>query len=141
MSLMLKNLTKKTLCFTLLFTSLRAISADTAVIHMMTVASPTARYEIISSTLAARHTFRLDRFCGEISQIVKTQSDELTWQGMWVSGLPKCQTDNKPRYQLFTSGMAARNTFLMNTDTGKTWQIMTFKDKDGNEDSGWFPIN
>jgi len=138
---MFKDHVKKAICFASLFTSLSSMSAETAVIHMMTTASPAARYEIISSTLVARNTFRLDRFCGEISQLVRTQGDDLTWEGMWVSGLPKCQTDNKPRYQLFTSGMAVRNTFLMNTDTGKTWQIMTFKDKDGNENSGWFPIN
>lgn len=138
---MFKQQMKQAICSTLFFISISCLSAESAVIHMMTNASSSARYEIIASTLVARNTFRLDRFCGEISQLVRTQGDELTWQGMWIAGLPKCPTDSKPRYQLFTSGMAVRNTFLMNTDTGKTWQIMTFKDKDGNEDSGWFPIN
>lgn len=138
---MFKDQIRKAIFLTLLLTSLSSMGSETAVIHMMTAPSPSARYEIISSTLVARNTFRLDRFCGEISQLVKTQTDELTWDGMLVTGLPKCPTDNKPRYQLFTSGMAARNTFLMNTDTGKTWQIMTFKDKDGNDNAGWFPIN
>lgn len=140
---MFNVLLKKSIFFTLVLTTLTCFGADTAVIHMMTASAPSARYEIISSTLAARHTFRLDRFCGEVSQIVKvqTQGDELTWQGMWVSGLPKCPADNKPRYQIFTSGMAVRHTFLINTETGKTWQLMVFKDKDGNEDSGWFLIN
>jgi hypothetical protein len=59
---------------------------------------------------------------------------------MYILGLPKCNADGKVRYQLFTSGLAARHTLLMNTDTGKTWQIQSSKDKDGSEFTAWVPF-
>jgi len=99
-----------------------------------------ARYEIVQSTLAARWTFRVDRVCGNIGQLVTTSSEGVTWEPMFVSGLPRCTADGKIRWQLFTSGLAARHTFLMNTETGKTWQVQTGKDSKGGEFTAWFPF-
>ena len=107
-------------------------------IHTSTTVSNQGRYEIVQSTLAARLTFRLDKFCGNIGQLVTTKTDGVAWEPMVVVGLPKCQSDGKIRYQLFTSGMAARHTYLLNTENGKSWQIRTIKDSQGNESSAWF---
>jgi hypothetical protein len=96
-----------------------------------------ARYEIIQSTLAARWTFRLDRVCGNVSQIVTAQSENMTFERTPVIGLPKCAPDGKIRYQIFTSGIAAMHTYLLNTDTGKAWQLQSNKDKDGNDFIAW----
>jgi hypothetical protein len=96
-----------------------------------------ARYEMVQSALAARWTFRLDRVCGNISQVVLTQSESMTFETMLVLGLPKCVPDGKIRYQLFTSGLAARHTYLLNTESGKAWQIQSLKNKDGNEFYSW----
>ncbi len=63
------------------------------------------------------------------------------WEQMLVVKLPNCTNDGKIRYQLFLSGLAARHTFLMNTDNGKTWQIRSFTNKSGNEDSAWFLLD
>jgi hypothetical protein len=108
--------------------------------HMSTTLGSSARYEVIQSTLAARWTFRLDRVCGNVSQMVTTKNEGMSFENMLILGLPKCNPDGKVRYQLFTSGIAARHTFLMNTDTGKTWQIQSSKDKEGNEFSVWIPF-
>ena len=35
----------------------------------------------------------------------------------------------------------ARHSFLMNTDKGKTWQIRSFTNNGGNEDSAWFLLD
>ena len=110
-------------------------------IHSSTVVSNQARYEIIQSTLAARFTFKVDRVCGNIFQLVATKNDDLIWEQMSVVKLPNCTNDGKIRYQLFLSGLAARHTFLMNTDNGKTWQIRSFTNKGGNEDAAWFPLD
>ena len=107
-------------------------------IHTSTTVGNQSRYEIVQSTLAARLTFRLDKFCGNIGQLVTTKTDGVTWEQMLVVGLPKCQSDGKIRYQLFTSGIAARHTYLLNTENGKSWQIRTIKDPQGNESSAWF---
>ena len=61
---------------------------------------------------------------------------------MKIHSLPKCISDGKIRYQLFTSGLAARHTFLINTETGKSWQIRSINK--GNQDEEtveWFPFD
>lgn len=108
--------------------------------HMSTTLGSSARFEVVQSTLAARWTFRLDRVCGNIGQMVTTKNDGMTFEPMIILGLPKCNADGKVKYQLFTSGIAARHTFLINTDTGKTWQIQSSKDKDGSELTAWVPF-
>lgn len=104
-------------------------------IHQSTAPPPAARFEIIQSQLAARWTFRLDRFTGRVAQLVKTDDDDSTWQEMQVVGRPAIATPTRPRFQLFTSGLAARFTLLLDTDTGDTWQVVASKRKgaDGEE--------
>lgn len=119
-------------------TSIAFAQNKDANIHTSTTVGNQSRYEIVQSTLAARWTFRLDKVCGNIGQLVSTKNEGVTWESMLVLGLPKCQSDGKIRYQLFTSGMAARHTYLLNTENGKSWQIRTIKDPQGNESSAWF---
>lgn len=85
------------------------------------------RYEVVQSEIAAKWTFRLDRFCGNVMQLASTPDGTDTWENMIVESLPKCQGDFKPHYQLFTSGIAAKHTFLINTASGVTWQLVTDK--------------
>jgi hypothetical protein len=103
--------------------------------HQRTSLTSTARFEILQSSLAAKWTFRLDRYSGRVWQLVQTKDDDLTWEEMTVINLPKIETAAKPRFQLFTSGLAARHTFLMDNETGKTWVVVTSKrtNKDGSE--------
>ena len=110
------------------------------VIHNSSSVGNQSRYELVQSSLAARWTFRLDRVCGGVSQVVITASENMTFDQMIVGGLPKCVPDGKIRYQLFMSGLAARHTYLLNTDSGKAWQLQSVKDKDGNEFHAWFPF-
>lgn len=103
--------------------------------HQFTTSSPVARFEVLQSTLAARWTFRLDRFTGRVWQLVKTKDDDNMWEEMKVFERPQVQPASRPRFQLFASGLAARHTFLLDGDTGKTWLVVTGKqkDKDGAE--------
>lgn len=107
-------------------------------IHASTTIGNQSRFEIVQSPLAARWTFRLDRVCGHVGQLVSTKNGGVTWENMLIMALPNCQQDGKIRYQIFSSGIAARYTFLMNTETGKTWQIRSAKDPNGTEVSTWF---
>ena len=93
-----------------------------------TVAPPNSRYEVVQSEIVARLTFRLDRECGNVAQLVRTQSGGYAWEEMLVLGLPNCNANGRARYQIFTSGLLARNTFLIDTQTGKSWQ--TFQEGD-----------
>lgn len=111
--------------------------------HQSTSAIQGSRYELVQSQLAARWTFRLDRYTGRVYQLVLTKDDENHWDEMLVVGLPKGSAA-KARFQMFTSGLAARHTFLLDTETGKTWTIVsgTIKRKDGGEQEfvSWQPF-
>lgn len=112
--------------------------------HQQTSTNPGARFEILQSPLAARWTFRLDRFNGRVWQLVRTKDDENIWDEMLVLDLPKFQSAARPRFQLFTSGLSARHTFLMDSDSGRTWIVVTGKDKNSDgteyEYNAWQPF-
>ena len=95
-------------------------------IHQSTSLPPDARFEIIQSPLAAKWTFRLDRFTGRVFQLVKTQEDGVAWQPMPNSRSPQLSNPMKPRFVIFTSGLAARHTFLVDSYTGQTWILKLF---------------
>jgi len=97
--------------------------------HQKTTSPPNGRYEIIQSALAAKWTFRLDRYTGRVWQMVKTPDDDNTWEEMPVLEQNKTQSPEHPHFQIFSSGLAARHTFLIDTDTGKTWQPVNTKQK------------
>jgi len=124
------------------FTNLTFAQDQIVKIHSTSSVSTQSRYEVIQSTLAAIWTFRLDRVCGQVHQLVSTKNEGIAWQSMKIHSLPKCISDGKIKYQLFTSGLAARHTFLINTDTGKSWQIRSINK--GNQDEEtveWFPFD
>lgn len=98
-------------------------------IHSSTAGPAGARYEIVQSTLAVRWTFRLDRFTGSVAQLVQSSQGDLRWDRMLVIDLSPIQAPGKPRFQIFLSGIAARNTYLLDTDTGRTWQLVKAKDE------------
>lgn len=98
-------------------------------LHQHTTSPPNARFEVLQSTLAVRHTFRIDRFSGRVWQLVRTKADDNAWEEMPVIDLPKLAAPMRARFQLFTSGFAARHTFLFDTDTGKSWVVVMSKQK------------
>jgi hypothetical protein len=112
--------------------------------HQQTSPLPNSRFEVIQSPLAAKWTFRLDRYSGRIWQLVRTKDGDNMWEEMPVIGRPNLTTGPKPRFQMFTSGLAARHTFLIDADTGKTWLLTTTKRKDSDgiehEINHWGPF-
>jgi len=81
-----------------------------------------ARYEIVQSQLVRRNTFRLDRFAGNVAQLTSGLLG-MMWEEMYIRDFPKIEQPTEARFQLFTSGLMARDTFLIDTKTGKTWQL------------------
>ena len=121
-----------------------ALAQEPSNIHQYTTAPPNARFEIVQSELAAKWTFRLDRFKGHVAQLVKTKDGDNTWEDMPVIGLASIQSPTRARFELFTSGIAARYTFMIDTDTGKTWVLVSDKKtrEDGTEEevNAWQPF-
>ncbi|MBL8339516.1 MAG: hypothetical protein JNM97_22310 [Rhodoferax sp.] len=117
------------LAFAVLSCSSTAAQDYPAPPHQQTTPAPGARYEVLQSQLAARWTFKLDRFAGRVWQLVRTADDDSSWEEMSIFDALKVPTPTRPRFQLFSSGLAARHTFLLDADTGKTWRLTTIKRK------------
>ena len=132
--------------FCLMFLSCQIIWArDTpADIHQKTTTPNRGRYEIIQSELAAKWTFRLDRYTGIVHQLFETGQGDNTWRVMPVKNLPKIKNPVEPRFLIFTSGIASRHTFLMDTFTGVTWVLRetTISTGEGKEIkvNAWLPF-
>jgi hypothetical protein len=122
-----------------------AAQSERPITHQQTSAVVGGRYEIVQSSLAAKWTFRLDRYAGRVSQLVATADSGTAWEDMLVFQRPTITTPTKARFQIFTSGMAARHTFLIDVDTGKSWVLVGGKDKDKDgkefEYSAWQPFD
>jgi hypothetical protein len=127
-----------------LFIVANALAQQTSDIHQYTTPPSNARFEIVQSELAAKWTFRLDRFTGHVAQLVSTKDNNNSWEDMEVTGLEPIRSPMQARFQLFTSGLAAKHTFMIDTDTGKTWVLVSGKRKlaDGTdyETSLWEPF-
>jgi hypothetical protein len=98
-----------------------------------------ARFEIIQSSLSEKCTYLFDRYTGHISIQVAGTSGTLSWQDQPVTDLPPIAnpTDPQtPRFQMFISGLTARDAYLLDTQTGKTWLSAT----DANGAGSWQPI-
>jgi hypothetical protein len=91
--------------------------------HHVTRAPFQARFEIFQSESAPRWTFRLDRFNGQIDELVDAAGRGYLWQEMVVPDRPEILAPTGPRFQLLTSAsqFGARHTILLDTETGKTW--------------------
>ena len=90
-----------------------------------------ARFEIFQSTVVVKVTFKLDKYTGQVWEIVRhPETETFVWQFIRHSGVTKAIATNKVSYQLFTSGIAVRHTYLLNIHTGVTWQHV--HNKDGN---------
>ncbi len=83
----------------------------------------TSRFEIIQSELAAKITLKIDKYTGQVFQLV-TGSKGLSWQLIQAEKHPRDKaTPNKVNYQVFTSGLAVRMTYLINVNSGASWQL------------------
>lgn len=100
--------------------------------HQSTTSPSGARFELIQSPLAAKWTFKLDRFAGRVWQLVRTKDDENAWEEMPVAASIPLADSTRPRFQIFSSGLAARHTFLLDSLNGKTWVLSAGKRKASN---------
>jgi hypothetical protein len=109
-------------------------------INNQTVPPPNAKFEIIQAQTAVKWTFRLDRLTGEVWQLVKTKTGGNAWESM--RGVDAHQTASAhPHFQIFLSGLAAKCSFLIDTDSGNTWTLTTLADDSGKEvDNVWKPF-
>ena len=95
--------------------------------HQYSSAPENSRFQIVQSEQGARFTFNIDKYTGSVFLLVQGKSG-VTWQlidseeQLYDETIP-----NQVNYQLFTSALGIRYTFLININTGITWQLVEDK--------------
>ena len=95
------------------------------------------RFEIIQSPKARRLTFKLDKYTGDIFQLVRNEEKELVWRKLLNFELDLLniflpeKVEEKISYQLFMGGMAISDCFLLNIHNGDTYRL--YEDSESEE--------
>jgi hypothetical protein len=126
----------------ILFTSCSKPSTGTEVNAPRRDLPDPVRFEVVQSTLAAKWTFRLDRFTGRVSQLVRTRDGNNAWQEMRIVGLPATDASlAQVRFGLFVSTIAAKFTFLTDLVSGESWTLTGSADENNDvTDLYWVPF-
>jgi len=84
------------------------------------------RFTIVQSTIAVKLTFKLDTYTGNVYQLVVDANGKNLWQLMTriPTSLPDIRYDGTRNYSLFVSTLGMRYTYLFNTNTGATWNLV-----------------
>jgi hypothetical protein len=84
-----------------------------------------SRYEIITSNLAVKGTFKLDKFTGDVFQLFENDDKSPYWKKMERRNHPRdvLVKNNRVNYQIVTSDLAMKCTYLVNINTGATWVL------------------
>jgi hypothetical protein len=94
--------------------------------HQVTRMPENARFAILQSQITGKGTYLLDGYLGKVWEAASSsQSGPMIWQDLEVKhqDLDTRQEDNRVNYVLFSSGIAVKFTFLVNTRTGASWQL------------------
>lgn len=106
--------------------------------HTVTSSAPSSsRFEIVQSTFTVLQTFKLDKQTGNVELLVKKLDGSDGWEDLEVVGL-KAGVPKGNHFQIFMSGMAAKLTFLLDTDTGACWQFVFSEDEKTKEKTYYF---
>ncbi len=92
------------------------------------------RYQIVQSTIAARGTYKVDTYEGKVYQLVLDKNNNETWELLKRVGNNNRDTmiGGQQNYQIFISRLAMKFTYLINVNSGATWQLMQNPDTEEN---------
>ena len=86
------------------------------------------RWEFFMSDIAIRLTFKIDKFTGEVRQLVQLEDKTPTWMLVIKQyNFNNIHKKHSINYQLFSNGQGIRHTYLLNTNSGLTWQLVAGK--------------
>ena len=89
--------------------------------------APEGRYEILQSEILRTHTFRLDKYTGDL-YLFATKEAWYGWEKITRQGASSDTTAlDRINYQLFLGCSQLRDAYLLNVNTGETWILV--KDK------------
>lgn len=98
------------------------------------------RYQIVQSSIAARGTYKVDTYLGNVYQLVVDANDNESWQQLSRKGNVNndITVEGQRNYEIFLSTIAMKFTYLINLNTGATWQLVQDPDT---EEIFFSPIN
>ena len=96
--------------------------------------SNSPRYQIVQSSIAARGTYKVDTYEGNVYQLVVDNKNNETWELLRRIGNSNIdnQINGQRNYEIFLSTLAMRFTYLINLNTGATWQLVQDPDTEEN---------
>ena len=74
---------KSTLCILIALWAYQAWSQDFYK-HQFSSVPDTSRYEIVQSEMGVRYTFKIDKYKGEVFQLVKSLKGDLVWESIGI---------------------------------------------------------
>lgn len=100
----------------------------------VTTYAPNGRFEILQSELARKYTIKIDKYTGDTWQMVLNYSGDITWEKIYrEEAYGDIKKEDRINYQLFFSGFTSQDIFLINVNTGTTWQLV----KDSKKGAWW----
>jgi hypothetical protein len=104
-----------------------------------------ARFEIIQTNSNIRTTLKLDKYTGDVYELVRNKDlvrakdEDYAWAKIRRLSHPldKTESPGEVNYQIITTSVGLRYTFLINTRTGASWKLSADPDR---EQSYWYPI-
>lgn len=92
----------------------------------VTTQNNAGRYEVVMSSLQASQTFKVDKYNGDVYQLVETPKGGLVFEKLDrdTSNAIDTQIPDQVNYQFVMSGILAKCTFLVNVNTGEVWNLV-----------------
>lgn len=92
----------------------------------VTTQNNAGRYEVVMSSLQASQTFKVDKYNGDVYQLVETPKGGLVFEKLDrdTSNAIDTQIPDRVNYQFVMSGILAKCTFLVNVNTGEVWNLV-----------------
>jgi len=91
--------------------------------HQNTEVPDTSRFSMIQSTLSADMTFKLDKFTGSVSRMLEGNKGTFWLKLKREKHSNDIQIRDSVNYQIFTSGLNVQMIYLLNVNTGVTWEL------------------
>lgn len=103
----------------LLLFPLMAVETNQAV----KTSAPEGRFEIVQSEIIRKNTFKIDKCTGRVWVLCSSNSGPW-WSEMYREGYSQEDYKTGTNFQIFMGGMMARDCFVMDVNTGKTWVLV-----------------
>jgi len=117
---------KKYFFILILICSFDIYSQDIEIHQAIKTSQTGGRHEIVQSEISSVFTFRLDKHTGKVYLYMKLpELEQPTWLELTRSNMENDTViPDKINYQLFLGGKSLLDCFLLNINSGTTWNLV-----------------